>query len=114
MRGGPQGGGGLLGNLLFGRQGIMGTFPQPIQDKGVIGSLIASLGSPGVQPTARPPMLRGAPPQQMAQDNLSAADYDKTPTTPADWTGTRADYIQDYKQDNPQLLGQLFGAGLPA
>ena len=44
---------------------------------------------------------------------LSAADCDKTPTTPADWAGTRADYIQDYKQDNPMggLLSGLFGGG---
>jgi hypothetical protein len=46
--------------------------------------------------------------------NLTAADYDNPPTTPADWTGTRADYIQDYKQDNPAisgLLAGLFGGG---
>jgi hypothetical protein len=31
-----QQGGGLLGNLLFGRQGIMGMFPQQIQQSGLI------------------------------------------------------------------------------
>jgi hypothetical protein len=39
--------------------------------------------------------MAGASPQTSAAPALSAADYDKTPTTPADWAGTRADYIQD-------------------
>jgi hypothetical protein len=105
VRGQPQGGGGLLGNLLFGRQGIMGLFPQSIQDKGVIGSLVSSLGKgagsapvgalpTGLRTPAQPtPSLAGGNNLAFdAQGNavLSSADYDKTPTTPANFAGTRA------------------------
>jgi hypothetical protein len=44
-------GGGLLGNLLFGRQGVMGMFPQQIQQSGIVGSLVNGLGG----------ALKGAP-----------------------------------------------------
>src|SRR5271156_864566 len=64
------GGGGLLGNLLFGRQGVMGLFPQQIQQSGIVGSALGGLGSalkgavgpPGGQaPQPMPPMASAAP-----------------------------------------------------
>jgi hypothetical protein len=75
----------------------LAEFPQPIQDKGIIGSLINSVGkgnmAAGALGPAQPIRVAGAAPQTAAPA-LSAADYDNTPPTPADWAGTRADYIQ--------------------
>jgi len=66
------GGGGLLGNLLFGRQGVMGLFPQQIQQSGIVGSALGGLGSAlkgaagspgGIPPSPQPmpPMASAAP-----------------------------------------------------
>jgi len=57
------GGGGLLGNLLFGKQGIMGMFPQSIQQSGIVGSLVNKLGS------AVTPGANAAPAGSPMQDN---------------------------------------------
>jgi len=91
-------------------------FPQSIQDKGVIGSLVNKLGNaafPGTEAApARAPMLAALPrpASTSAGMNFSAADYDNAPTTPAEWAGTRADFLQDRAQDSG-LLGPLFGGG---
>jgi Cell Wall Hydrolase len=68
----PQyGGGGLLGNLMFGREGLMGLFPEQIQQNGIFGSLIKGLGNAGntgVRPSSLSPI---APPQPPGTPLLS-------------------------------------------
>jgi hypothetical protein len=98
----------------------MGMFPQSIQQSGIVGSLVNKLGGaimPGANaaPARRQPMPAASAP---ASDSFSAADYDRAPTTSADWAGTRQDFLQDLRQDNPPsagILSQLFrGGAVPA
>jgi tetratricopeptide (TPR) repeat protein len=67
-------GGGLLGNLLFGRQGIIGLFPQTIQDKGIIGSAIASLGRGTETGIPASGAAMAAPRPQTMLERLAASD----------------------------------------
>jgi hypothetical protein len=102
--------------MMIGQKGIVGMLPQSIQDKGLVGSLFNKLGSaafPGAEAApVRPPTQAALPRPTGAGGgmNFSAADYDNAPTTPADWAGTRADFLQDRAQDSG-LLGHVFGGG---
>jgi len=124
-----QGGGGLLGNLLFGRQGIMGLLPQPIQQKGIIGSALGGLGSAlngGQTPGGGMPQA----PQQMAQAPAAAAPVQQPAAAASPAPGVIPGQTDPHKPGfdassvpylgktadagGSGLLAQLFGGGAPA
>ena len=98
--------------LLFGRQGLGGMLPQNIQNNGLLGSMFKGLGGAAAAGT-------GLRPQQptLALPANNQASLQGLPanigTTPADWAGTRADYIQDMQQDNPALYGAAAALAAP-
>ena len=116
----PQQSGGLLGSLLFGRQGIMGLFPQVIQQNGIVGSLVNGVG--GALKGSSPPwrsdgrsyaashasMLHSPPPFQVGAPVTMGQDV-----IPGQGDPHKPGF--DYKSvPHTDILGQLFGGRTPA
>ena len=120
---GGSGGGGLLGNLLFGRQGIMGLFPQQIQQRGIVGSAINGLGSAlsggptgggGIAPAPQPmpQMASAAPaPAPLAQPPAQSVIPGQTNPHLPGFDPSSVPYLGKPTADNSGLLAQLFGGG---
>lgn len=112
-------GGGLLGSLLFGRQGFMGMLPQPIQQSGIVGSLVNAIKAGGTPQagglSAAPPPAAGGLPTTLGQPVIPGQGDPRKPGF---------DFRSVPFQEPPNaniasaapggILAQLFGGGATA